>query len=82
MKHKRPEPNVNVTLGEPGNVPKSTIFGRKFPCPVCGVGLTIRPSRSQKPYCVCFDCGNQLFIRGKLGIIRLTELIESGKLIA
>ena len=81
MKHRRPKANVNVTLDEPGNVPKSIILGKKFPCPICRAGLMIRLSRSHKPYCVCFDCGNQLFIRGKLGIFRLTQLIESDKLI-
>lgn len=78
MKHKRSEPNVNVTL-PPG--PHGRLLGRKFPCPTCGVALSIRLSQTSKPYCVCFDCGNQLFFRGKLGIHRLTELVESGKLI-
>jgi len=79
MKNKRSEPNVNVTL-PPG--PNGSLLGRKFPCPTCGVALSIRLSQSSKPYCVCFDCGNQMFFRGKLGIRRLTELVESGKLIA
>ena len=73
----RPESNVNVTLPEGS----SSLLGRKFPCPTCGVAISIRLSRSGKPYCVCFDCGNQLFIRGKLGIRRLTDLIEAGRLI-
>ena len=78
MKNRRSEPNVNVTL-PPG--PNDGLMGRKFPCPTCGVALSIRLSQSSKPYCVCFDCGNQVFFRGKLGIHRLTELVESGKLI-
>jgi hypothetical protein len=78
MRNKGSEPNVKVTLA-PG--PNSGLLGRKFPCPTCGVALSIRLSQSSKPYCVCFDCGNQVFFRGKLGIHRLTELVESGKLI-
>jgi hypothetical protein len=78
MKNKGSEPNVNVTL-PPG--PNGGLLGRRFPCPTCGVALSIRMSQSSKPYCVCFDCGNQVFFRGKLGIHRLTELVESGKLI-
>ncbi len=42
-----------------------------FPCPLCQKGLEIKISKKQKPYCVCLDCGIQLFIRGKEGISRL-----------
>ena len=82
MKHRPPAPNVNVTLPEGRNEANAKLLGRQFPCPTCGVGLSIRLSRPGKPYCICFDCGNQLFFRGKLGIKRLTELVESRKLIA
>ncbi len=58
------------------------LVGREFPCPVCGIGLGIRKSQKGKPYCVCDSCGIQLFIRGKLGITRLQELVESGSLVS
>jgi hypothetical protein len=55
--------------------------GREFPCPLCGMGLEIRLTRKQKPYCVCNSCGNQIFFRGKTGIRRLRELINTRRLI-
>jgi hypothetical protein len=64
-----PPANVNVTLDAP-------LTGRLFPCPLCGLGLDLRLSRADKPYCVCDVCGVQLFIRGKLGIGRLQDLID------
>jgi uncharacterized small protein (DUF1192 family) len=59
-----------------------SLSGELFPCPVCGIALDIRISCKQKPYCVCNPCGIQLFFRGKTGIERLHELIESGRLIS
>lgn len=59
-----------------------TFCGKQFPCPLCGISLAIRLSRTQKPYCVCDACGIQLFFRGKKGIRRLEELIESETLIS
>lgn len=60
-----------------------------FPCPLCQKELEIKISKKQKPYCVCIDCGIQLFIRGKEGISRLAkktgfeldrfEILESGQ---
>jgi len=44
-----------------------------FPCPVCKRDLDIRVSKKQKPYCVCTDCGVQLFVRGKRGIARFEK---------
>ena len=44
-----------------------------FQCPLCQKGLEIKISKKQKPYCVCLDCGIQLFIRGKQGISRLKK---------
>ena len=44
-----------------------------FPCPVCKKDLDIRVSKKQKPYCVCQDCGVQLFVRGKRGISRFEK---------
>ena len=42
-----------------------------FLCPLCQKELEIKVSKKQKPYCVCLDCGIQLFVRGKEGINRL-----------
>jgi len=36
-------------------------------------------SQKQKPYCVCNDCGIQLFFRGRAGIKRLHTLLQSVK---
>ena len=44
-----------------------------FPCPLCQRELKIEISKKQKPYCVCLDCGIQLFVRGKEGISRLEK---------
>ena len=69
--------NVNVTLAE-----RRPLAGKTFPCPVCGTGLEIRQSRKQKPYCVCDSCGIQIFFRGKTGIRRLQEILESERLVS
>lgn len=75
--------NVNVTLAETG--PKeSPLSGKQFPCCVCGLGLEIRLTRKKnpKPYTTCLACGVQTFFRGKIAIQRLTEIVNSGLLIA
>jgi hypothetical protein len=72
--------NVNVTLVKPDPVARSMV-GKKFPCPVCGVGAEIRLSRKEKPYCVCEPCGIQIFFRAKEGIRRLREIFHSQTLI-
>jgi hypothetical protein len=73
--------NVNITLdGSENN--RNTMLGKFFPCPVCGTSLGIRIARTQKPYCVCIDCGIQIFFRGKAGISRLNKIIENELLIA
>jgi hypothetical protein len=63
--------NVNITL-EGSEKHQNAMLGKFFPCPVCGTSLEIRIARTQKPYCVCIDCGIQIFFRGKTGISRLT----------
>ncbi len=73
--------NVNVMLGE-NTQTNEGLLGREFPCPICGMALKLRLSRREKPYCICDPCGIQLFIRGKLGITRLQELVESGSLVS
>lgn len=81
MKGERTRANVNVTL-EGSGAAINALSGKKFPCPTCGLGLPIRLAKTGKPYCVCLDCGNQVFFRGRVGILRLTEIIESHKLIS
>ena len=73
--------NVNITLAGSDEGPNS-MAGKFFPCPVCGTSLGIRTARTQKPYCVCIDCGIQIFFRGKAGISRLKKIIENELLIA
>ena len=73
-------PNVNVPLGEPESKPHK-MAGKSFPCPVCAVNLPIRIARTQKPYCVCMDCGIQIFFRGKVGIARLQAILEDEMLV-
>lgn len=69
-------PNVNVPLVAPDGKP-NVMAGKSFPCPVCAVNLQIRIARTQKPYCVCMDCGIQIFFRGKVGIARLQAILEA-----
>ncbi len=47
-----------------------------FPCPLCQRGLDIRISKKDKPYCVCSDCGLQLFIRNEEGVSRLEKKLR------
>jgi hypothetical protein len=46
-----------------------------FPCPICRRMLLVELTKNEKPYCKCNDCGVQLFIRGKEGIIRFLKLL-------
>jgi C4-type Zn-finger protein len=73
--------NVNITL-EGSDDAQNNMLGKFFPCPVCGASLGIRIARTQKPYCVCIDCGIQIFFRGKTGIARLKKIVENELLIA
>jgi hypothetical protein len=41
---------------------------RTIPCFLCGNGLEIRTSKTNKPYLICEICGMQIFVRGKRGI--------------
>jgi hypothetical protein len=75
------DPNVNITMGD-SEYRAQDMAGKVFPCPLCGLSLGIRIARTQKPYCICIDCGIQLFIRGKTGISRLKKIIENELLIA
>jgi hypothetical protein len=60
----------------------SDFIGKPFPCPVCNMGLRIKISRKQKPYCMCLECGIQIFFRGQAGIERLYETIRSEAAVA
>ena len=73
--------NVNVTLDSLEGA-LAEILGSEFPCPLCGAALLIRNSKNKKPYCVCNDCGIQLFVRGKAGIARLFKLVREGTLVS
>lgn len=73
--------NVNITLDRPDK-DRNWMIGKFFACPVCGTSLGIRIARTEKPYCVCIDCGIQIFIRGKTGISRLNKILENEILIA
>ena len=73
--------NVNITL-DGSDKRQNIMVGKFFPCPVCGTSLGIRIARTQKPYCVCNDCGIQIFFRGKTGISRLNKILENEILIA
>jgi hypothetical protein len=46
------------------------------------MGLRIKISRKQKPYCMCLECGIQIFFRGQAGIQRLYEIIRSEEAVA
>ena len=81
MKSDKVKSNVNVTLDR-GDTPPEILIGKQFPCPTCGLALSIRIARTGKPYCVCIECGNQIFFRGKAGITRLIEIVKSGRLIS
>ena len=53
-----------------------------LPCPVCNMALRIKISKKQKPYCMCLECGIQIFFRGQEGIKRLYEMIRSEEAVA
>ena len=73
--------NITLTLA-PLDQALDEILGSEFPCPLCGAALLVRFSKNKKPYCICNDCGIQLFVRGKVGISRLRELVRKGILVS
>lgn len=72
--------NVTLTLEERQSM-ADALAGREFPCQLCGSSLEIRISRKLKPYTTCLKCGVQNFYRGKKGICRLREILDSHLLI-
>src|SRR5437867_2116621 len=65
------------------NVMETADFaGKPFPCPVCNVSLRLKISSKQKPYCMCLECGIQIFFRGQAGIQRLWKMIRSEEAVA
>lgn len=50
-----------------------------FSCPICQKMLPLKRDRNKKSYCICNDCGVQLFIRGKKGNRRLGVLLGNTK---
>jgi hypothetical protein len=72
--------NVTLTLEEKKSI-ADALAGRKFPCQLCGNALEICISRKLKPYTTCLRCGIQNFYRGKEGILRLREILDSNVLI-
>lgn len=79
MKRTETASKVSVIIASEGAA-GGELAGKKFPCPTCGVAIRLRFDKNGKPYCVCLDCGNQLFFRGRTAIARLTEIVKSGKL--
>jgi len=66
---RRPQYNVTFTAQD--------FLGKPFPCPLCNMELRLKISCKQKPYCMCLECGIQIFFRGLAGIARLLEMIQS-----
>src|SRR5215471_16719892 len=65
------------------NVMETSDFdGKPFPCPVCNMALRLKISGKQKPYCMCLECGIQIFFRGQTGIQRLLKMIGSEEAVA
>src|SRR5437870_1438888 len=64
-------PPHNVTCDTQG------FLGKPFSCPLCNMELRLKISCKQKPYCMCLECGIQIFFRGLVGIARLQEMIQS-----
>jgi DNA-directed RNA polymerase subunit RPC12/RpoP len=49
----------------------------KIPCFLCSQELEQRKDKNEKPYFICDPCGIQIFVRGRQGILNLTELIST-----
>lgn len=69
---------TNVTLD--ATTAGLAFAGTSFPCCLCRSALPLKPTKRGKPCCTCNDCGIQIFFRGKTGIARLTQILNSGNL--
>ncbi len=49
----------------------------KIPCFLCSQELEQRKDKNDKPYFICDPCGMQIFVRGRQGVLNLTELIST-----
>ena len=63
--------------GEQHNVMESRFRRETIPLSSVQYGLRLKISRKEKPYCMCLDCGIQIFFRGQAGIQRLHEMIAA-----
>lgn len=50
-----------------------------LPCLLCGDKLEKRTDKNDKPYFVCDPCGVQFFVRRKLGMERLENLLRASE---
>jgi hypothetical protein len=66
---RRPQHNVTFSTQD--------FLDKPFPCPLCNMELRLKISCKQKPYCMCLECGIQIFFRGQSGIERLLRMIQS-----
>jgi hypothetical protein len=46
------------------------------------MGLRIKITHKEKPYCMCLECGIQIFFRGQAGIERLRQMIRFEEAVA
>jgi DNA-directed RNA polymerase subunit RPC12/RpoP len=81
LNEKPEQGNVNVTLGY-SEAALGDLAEKEFPCPLCGAGLPILPSKRKKPYFTCNACGVQVFVRGKTGISKLKQMANAGILVS
>ena len=47
-----------------------------IPCFLCGVSISVRYSKTSRPYFICDPCGLQAFVRREKGIRALNGIIE------
>ncbi len=55
---------------------KEWMLGKVIPCFLCKRDMDIRFSKKDRPYAVCNECQMQIFIRGRKGLKKLTELAK------
>lgn len=48
----------------------------RIPCFLCGTWIPVKLSKNDKPYFICLTCGVQVFVRYKLGISSLKQLLK------